>query len=127
MRRRKVARIAPFASELEAGGIEYRPIVFSCYGRPHPDAQRLVQSLARRLARRRGTEAHIEERRLAARIGLQIWRRAARMLRHCLPETAELEAELERDAAPIEPAVQWRVGHPASVEPEAVPPAATGG
>ncbi len=127
MRRRKVARIAPFASELEAGGIEYRPIVFSCYGRPHPDAQRLVQSLARRLARRRGTEAHIEERRLAARIGLQIWRRAARMLRHCLPDTAELAAELERDAAPIEPAVQWRVGHPASVEPEAVPPAATGG
>ena len=78
----------PFASALEAGGVEYKPITFSCFGRPHPDAVALVRALGRRIARRRGTEAHIEERRLAAHIGVEIWRRAARMLRQCMPNTA---------------------------------------
>jgi hypothetical protein len=118
MRVRKVSRMAPYASELEAGGIEYRPITFSSFGRPHADSKRLVQSFARRLARRKGTEAHVEERRLHARITMQIWRRAARMLRRCLPESAADEAE-QCAAAPLEAAVLWRVGHPASVELEA--------
>ena len=93
MRQRKQARMQPFAEELEAGGVEYRPITFSCYGRPHPDAVRLLQALGRRLARRKGTEAHIEVRRLAARISVEIWRRAAQMLRQCLPDTADDVAE----------------------------------
>ena len=71
----------PFTSELEAGGIDYRPLTFSCYWRPHPDALRVMQAFGRRLARRKGTEAHMEERLIAARIGVEIWRRAARMVR----------------------------------------------
>ena len=118
MRRRKVHRMEPFAAELENGGIMYKPIVFSCFGRPHADAKKLIQGFARRLARRPGTEAAVEERRLAARIGLQVWRRAARMVRRCLPSTADDAAE--EDPAAYEHAVLWRVGHPATVEPELV-------
>ena len=105
----------PFAGELEAGGMEYRPITFSCYGRPHPDAVRLLHTFGRRLARRKGTEAHVEERRLAARVGVEIWRRAARMLRQCLPDTAHEEAEA--GLAPLCAEVLRRVGPLHTVEP----------
>jgi hypothetical protein len=118
MRRRKVHRMEPFAAELENGGIMYKPVVFSCFGRPHADAKKLIQGFARRLARRPGTEAAVEERRLAARIGQQVWRRAARMVRRCLPSAADDAAE--EDPAAYEHAVLWRVGHPATVEPELV-------
>jgi hypothetical protein len=118
MRQRKAARIEPFANELERGGIVYKPIVFSCFGRPHADAKKLIQNFARRVARRRGTEAAVEERRLAGRLGLQVWRRAARMVRRCLPDTADDAAE--QAPAAFEHEVLWRVGHPASVAQEPV-------
>ena len=116
MRTRKLARIAPYERELETGGVDYRPITFSCFGRPHPDSMRVIQSFARRLARRRGTEAHVEERRLSARLGLEIWRRAARMIRQCLPGSPEEAAEEGQPA--VEQAVLLRVGHPGTVEQE---------
>lgn len=116
MRLRKLNRIAPFSSELEQGGVVYKPIVFSCFGRPHADTKKLIQSFARRLARRRGSEAAVEERRLAARLGLQVWRRAARMVRRCLPETADDAAEEDPGAFDYE--VLRRIGHPATVEQE---------
>eukprot|EP00973_Karenia_brevis_P003231 444819-Karenia_brevis.AAC.1 len=47
MRQRKVARMRPYADVLEAGGVEYRPVTFSCFGRPHPDAKRLVRAFGR--------------------------------------------------------------------------------
>ena len=58
---RKCARMQPFATALEAGGVEYRPITFSCFGRPRRDAKTLMQSFGRRLARRKGTEANLSE------------------------------------------------------------------
>jgi hypothetical protein len=116
MRQRKLARMQPHAVELEASGVEYRPVTFSCYGRPHPDAVRLMQGLGRRLARRKGTEAHVETRHLAARIGVEIWRRAARMLRSCLPVASEDVAAQEDLLAPLCPQVLLRVGRPDTVE-----------
>ena len=115
MRQRKLARMADYTAELEGAGVEYRPITFSCFGRPHPEAKQLLRSFARRLARRRGGEAHLEERRLAASIGVEIWRRAARMVRQCLPGSAEEEAEDAR--LPLEPEVLTRVGPPETVVP----------
>jgi len=116
MRQRKVGRMAPYGSELENGGIEYKPLTFSCFGRPHPDSRRVMQTFSRRLARRKGTEAHLEERELAARIGVEIWRRAARMLRQCLPEsTAEVD---ETGQDPLHATVLQRVGPPGTVEQE---------
>ena len=113
MRRRKLDRMAPYAVELEGVGVEYRPITFSCFGRPHPDAKQLAQAFGRRLARRKGSEAHMEERRLAACVGVEIWRRAARMVRQCLPGTAEDEAEASQ--RPLDPEVLRRVGPPGEV------------
>ena len=100
MHHRKMMRMEPFRSELEACGVEYTPSILSCFGRPHADAKLLIQSLARRLARRKGTEVHVEERCLVARLGLQLWRRVSRMVRYCLPETAEDAAE--PGAQPVE-------------------------
>ena len=114
MRQRKLARMQPFETELEAAGVDYKPIFFSCFGRPQPDATKLLQTLGRRLARRKGTEAHIETRRIAARIGVEIWRRAAKMLRQCVPG----ELSTEADEAPLSAVVLARVGAPSTVEPE---------
>ena len=71
------------------------------------------------MARRRGTEAHVEERRLAARIDVEIWRRGARMVRQCLPATADAEAECDLPA--LAPEVLWRVGPPGTVEQDVAP------
>ena len=120
MKQRKASRMQPFEAELEAGGVEYTPVTFSCYGRPHPDASRLLQTLGRRLGRRKGTEAHVEERRLAARIGVEIWRRAAQMLRHCLPDSADDAAQAEAAMGPLSAEVLQRVGHPRTLEPEPI-------
>ena len=106
----------PYLLELEAAGVAYKPVTFSCYRRPHADSQALLSSLARRLARRRGTEAHVEERRLASRLGVAIWERAARMLRQCLPATGD---DCEEEAAELCSAVSRRVGAPHTVEQEA--------
>ena len=115
MRQRKAARIEPHSPELEAAGIEYRPITLSCFRRPRPEAKQLMQAFGRRLARRKGSEAHLEERRLAACIGVEIWRRAARMVRQCLPATAEEESEVSQPT--LDPAVLLRVGPPGTVIP----------
>ena len=92
--------------------------MFSCFGPPHEDTKKLIQSFDWRLARRRGSEAAVEGRRLAARLGFQVLWRAARMVRRCLPSTADDAAE--EDPAAYEHAVLWRVRHPASVEQEPV-------
>ena len=115
MRQRKQARLQPFRDELEAGGVEYKPITFSCYGRPHPDALRLMRAFGRRLARRKGTEEHCEVRHLASCVGVELWRRAARMVRQCLPEACEEEADETHQ--PLEPEVLLRDGPPGTVDP----------
>ena len=115
MRCRKVDRLAPYARELDAAGVDHRPIAFTCFGRPHPQAKQLVSSLARRVARRKGTEAHVEERRIWCRISTEIWRRAARMIRRCLPSHAQEVAD--EDDAYHDPDVELRRGHSGSVDP----------
>ncbi|CAK0908671.1 unnamed protein product [Prorocentrum cordatum] len=76
-------------------------------------AQQLVSSLARRVARRKGTEVHVEERRIWCRISIEIWRRAVRMIRRCLPSHAQEVAD--EDDAYHDPDVEFRRGHPGSV------------
>ena len=51
MLNRKNDRMKPFETELDQAGVQYKPIIFSCYGRPHDDAIKMVSSLARRIAR----------------------------------------------------------------------------
>ena len=82
-------------------GIYYRPLTFSSYGRAHPDAVALLTTVAQRAARRRGLGDHQVLLRWAmAKIGVQIWRRAAAMVRACLPRMSEDEAALLRGTDP---------------------------
>ena len=81
---------AEYADELSRAGIEYAPIVWSCYGRPHPDAARTLVTLARCTARRwGGGNYRAQARRTAARITTELWRRAAQMVLACWPPPAE--------------------------------------
>ena len=83
----KIDKYAPYRLTLERQNIEYRPLVFSCYGRLHPDTTATLRTLARRIARRRGCSA--EEwrfRRLRAKLVARVWARAGRMVRSCWPD-----------------------------------------
>jgi hypothetical protein len=94
MSERKIARMQPFASELEAAGIEYQPFAISCWGRLHPAALQMLSRLAKRMARREGTSCHRAVlQRLMARITTLVMRRAARMALRCLPQAACDDAE----------------------------------
>ena len=115
MRQRKAARMQPYDLELEQAGVQYKPITFSCFRRPHPDARLLLKSFGAKLARRKGTEAHVEERRLAAYVGVEIWRRAAKMVRQCMPHTAEEDAEVGHE--PLLASTLQQVGIPGTVVP----------
>ena len=82
----KKAYYARFLDELRRGGVTYLPVVWSAYGRPHPDATRVLLTLARNTARRRGMQDFRGmARRSAARIAAALWRRAANMVLACWP------------------------------------------
>ena len=71
------------------------PLTFSCYGRLHPQTEVALDTIARVAARRRGLGNHrLLLRRARGRIGVAIWRRAAAMIRSCLPQPADEEIGL---------------------------------
>ena len=124
MHDRKYERMRPFADELEAGAIVYRPFAISCWGRLHPHATQMLQTLAKRMARRDGTASQRSIfSRLQARITTEIMRRAARMLLRCLPRADYLEgpeAVGEEGAEQLSTDADWRAGHPCSIDLPAV-------
>ena len=83
---RKVDTYAPYAAVLDAQNITYQPLVWSAFGRPHPQTTTILRTLATRLARRRGcSDAAWRYRRLRAAAGVEIWRRGAKMVQACWP------------------------------------------
>ena len=73
---------APFLPDPGAEGLVYRPLVWSCYGREHPDTSAVLERLARRAARRGAPGSwRLVLRRLRAGVGAALARRAAAMLR----------------------------------------------
>ncbi len=91
----KLAAYAPHAAELAAAGVAYVPLVWSAYGRPHPEAAATLEQLARRAARRRGLRCHRPLlRRALAAIGVALWRRLAAMQVACLPPLGPVESQL---------------------------------
>ena len=79
----------PHLDALRRAGIQYQPMVWSAYGRPHPDTTRVLVTIARAVARRRGSGSFRGmARRWAARIATEIWRRAANMVLACWPAPA---------------------------------------
>ena len=83
--RRKLAKYGPILDELREVGIDYRPVTWSCWGRPDASSTAVIRSMACAAARRRGFDSpdRLVER-THALIGAQIWRRAAAMVISCL-------------------------------------------
>ena len=83
---RKLHDYRQFLDELTSEGIRYVPMLFSCFGRAHPEAMRVVVSLAASVARRRGiADTSPIVRKCLAWIGVRVQRRAAAMVRACMP------------------------------------------
>ena len=115
MDQRKRDRYAPFQSALAAGGIDYQPFAVSCWGRLHPDAERMLQCLAKRVARRDGsTNLRSVVVRFHARIVTELMRRAARMVLACLPRAQSLDdpSPLPQDGPEPSVHASLRAGHP---------------
>ena len=86
MRVRKRSAYSRHLSAMEAEGIEYKPLVWSCWGREHPDTTAVLTCLARRAARRRGVSSHLPLlRQVRTQICAALARRSAAMLSACMP------------------------------------------
>ena len=85
MRWRKVRNYAEHDSALLEQGIQYTPIVWSCWGREHADTTRVLKRIARVVARRRGGSHDVVLSSLRDAIGSILARRAAAMLGSCTP------------------------------------------
>ena len=87
---RKMAYYSPHLATLERQNIEYLPIIWSTYGRPHPRTASVLRTLSNRIARRRGTSsASAVYSHLHASISTEIWRRVARQVMAYWPGDAE--------------------------------------
>ena len=87
MRQDKLDYYEQHLPDLEAQGIAYMPMTFTAYGRRHPSATKMLIHAATKVARQRGqvaTKGLLKswQRQLAA----EVWRRAARMVRACMPK-----------------------------------------
>lgn len=88
-------KVAKFRSHLQLQyEFEYRPLVFSCYGRVHPEACSILKTLAKGAARWHGV---IDFKGLLARvyrnISVEIWRCAASMGYDCIPKLYDYESD----------------------------------
>ena len=54
----KLDKYRPYFEALSAQDIRYIPLVFSCYGRVHPQAEATLDTIVRVAARRRGLGDH---------------------------------------------------------------------
>ena len=94
MRQRKFSDYAAYEQELEMQNIVYEPMTWSVFGRPHAATTKVLVTLSRRTARRRGlVQPQVLYRRTTAAITVEIWRRAALMSFACWPREAELLEE----------------------------------
>ena len=93
----KLEHYGPHLPALLRQNISYILIVWSAYGRPHPDTLTVLRSLSKSIARKRNiASAEVVFHRLHSSITLEIWRRSARQIRTCWPVT-DLPANLDLD------------------------------
>ena len=90
---------SPYLHELEVEqDIAYLPLVWSTWGREHPETSIVLTNMAKLAARRAGLrDPGLLLRRLRTAIGVQLARRAVRMVRACLPGQADAERLLFLD------------------------------
>ena len=86
--------------EMREEGVEFQPMSWTCWGRPHAQAKAAVGSMADAAARpSEDADADQLRRRAATAISIQLWKRAARMLAFCLPQPApEATGDLLNDS-----------------------------
>ena len=81
MRQRKLDTYRVHLQSLQDMGINYIPAVFSTYGREHPATTQVLESLARRAARKNGMRDYTQVLRAArANIGVALASRHANMI-----------------------------------------------
>ena len=91
---RKRAHYAEHLETMAAAGLRYLPVVFSCYGRVHPESVATMQRIAQQAARHVGVADHKPLlRRAHAAIGVALCRRAAAMVRACVPPLSRESGE----------------------------------
>lgn len=89
MYRRKRDEREPIRAELEQQNIQYRPVIWTTYGRPHAQALDAMKGIAKRLGRRRGCKAAVVLAQIQFSIGVCLARRAARMSLVCRRHSAD--------------------------------------
>ena len=111
MHRVKVARYAQYQGELEQENIKYQPLVWSAFGRPHSQTVIILNRLAAKGSRRRGLQSADQIlKRAKAKIGVEIWRRAARMVMQCLPRVREEGCQENDEEEPRETDAAYPLG-----------------
>jgi hypothetical protein len=92
---RKLRTYGPYLEELAREGVEYRPLAWTCWGRPHTDAEAALRSMAQAAARRQGAvNAQDLDRRARSAVGVQICHRAAKMVEARRPTLNQEDAAL---------------------------------
>ena len=84
--RRKLRTYGPHLEVLSRQNIDYTPLVWSCYGRPHANTLSVLRTLSKRISRRRSVanEAAVMQHLLGS-ISVEIWRRVAQQVISCWP------------------------------------------
>ena len=86
MFQRKMEYYRPYFGVLEQQNIEYIPLTWSSYGRPHSSTVTVLRTLSKRISRRRGTTtAAAVYHSMQSAIATEIWRRAAKQVFWCWP------------------------------------------
>ena len=81
----KLDKYADYIGALEDQGIRYAPAVVTCFGRRHPDLDKMLQVAADKYAGLRGLpNGKAVLKKWQTRVAVAVWKRAARMAHHCL-------------------------------------------
>ena len=87
---RKKNYYAPYANSLDRQNIRYQPLIWSSFGRPHPQTTTYLRTLSKTIARRRGClGAGAVYAGLHKAISIEIWRRASKQVMSCWPAMNE--------------------------------------
>ena len=110
--RRKMRRYANQIEHLRKGGIQYRPMVWTAEGRPHPSTLRMLNQAADRAARKAQGGADPREylRKWCHEIGIVLARRRAAMVRAILPRPVGLAACLSGGTDRVQASEEFRLG-----------------
>ena len=101
MRLRKVDLHRAHFEDLRIQGIDYQPLVWSCWGREHEDTSKILRQLARSNARRRGDECAPVLTAMRHTVCAALARRSAAMVLSCMPRSDSRKCAPRRTCAPV--------------------------